>query len=279
MSPEAPKASSRKPPRACSSLRFVSYETLDSTNEEAKRLAAQGDFGPLWIRTDSQSAGRGRRGREWTSKAGNLFCSGLYPHEGNAHQLAQLSFAASLALADTLEHYVPKELISLKWPNDVLLAGKKTAGILLESGQTKIHQAHHQKWIVIGIGVNLTHHPKETDFLATHVLEHIPSAELETAEPVMTGAQAVLAILANRFDYWRHILMTSGFELIGQAWTERAHNVPGPVTVRLPDETFTGEALGLDANGALRVRLADGTIRDVHAGDVFFGRDKTQDKK
>ena len=247
-------------------MRFISYETLDSTNLEAKRLAEQGDFGPLWIRAGKQSAGRGRRGREWTSETGNLFCSGLYPHEGTAHQSAQMSFVAAIALADTLEHYVPEELITLKWPNDVLLAGKKTAGILLESGQT-----HHQKWMVIGIGVNLTHHPSGTEFPATHLLEHIRAENLRGPEPIMTGAQAILAILANRFDHWWHVLGIKGFEPIGEAWTSRAHDVPGPVTVRLPNESFSGDALGLDANGALRVSLADGTIRDVHAGDVFFG--------
>jgi len=247
-------------------LRFVSHETIDSTNAEAKRLAEQGDFGPLWIRADQQSAGRGRRGRDWTSDTGNLFCSGLYPHEGTVRQAAQTSFVAALALADTLEHYVAKDVISLKWPNDVLLAGRKTAGILLESGQT-----HHQKWIVVGIGVNLTHHPEGTEFSATHVLEHIPAEDLDNPEPIMTGPQAVLAILANRFDHWLYILTTKGFEPIGQAWTARAHNIPGPVNVRLPNESFTGQALGLDANGALRVRLGNGTIRDVHAGDVFFG--------
>ena len=250
-------------------MRFVSYATIDSTNSEAKRLAEQGDFGPLWIRADAQSEGRGRRGREWTSKTGNLFCSGLYPHDGTPQQAAQMSFVAALALADTLEAYLPKELISVKWPNDVLLAGKKTAGILLESGQT-----NHQKWIVIGIGVNLTHHPEGTEYPATHVLEHILPSDLETPEPIMTGAQAVLAILASRFDHWRHIFVTNGFEPIAEAWSVRAHNVPGPVTVRLPNESFEGDALGLDANGALRVRLAGGTIRDVHAGDVFFGSDK-----
>lgn len=252
-------------------MRFISREAVDSTNLEAKRLAEQGDFGPLWIRADKQSAGRGRRGREWTSEAGNLFCSGLYPYEGNAHQSAQMSFAAALALADTLEHYVPKDLISLKWPNDVLLAGKKTAGILLESGQTQLHVAHYQKWMVVGIGVNVTHHPEGTDFPPTHVMAHIPQEDLEGPEPIMTGPQAVLAILASRFDHWRHMLLNKGFEPIGQAWTERAHNIPGTVKVRLPDETFTGQALGLDANGALRVKLVNGTIRDIHAGDVFFG--------
>jgi len=252
-------------------LRFISLDAVDSTNLEAKRLAEQGDFGPLWIRADAQSAGRGRRGRDWTSKTGNLFCSGLYPHDGNAHQSAQMSFVAALALADTLEHYVPKELIRLKWPNDVLLAGKKTAGILLESGHTQLQITHHQKWIVVGVGVNLTHHPEGTEFPATHVMTHILDEDLQGPEPIMTGPQAVLAILANRFDHWRHTLLTKGFEPIGQAWTMRAHNVPGPVNVRLPNESFTGEALGLDANGALRVKLSNGTIRDVHAGDVFFG--------
>lgn len=247
-------------------MRFISHETLDSTNLEAKRLAEQGDFGPLWIRADRQNAGRGRRGREWTSEAGNLFCSGLYPHEGTPQQAAQMSFVAALALTDTLEQYVPKALISLKWPNDVLLAGKKTAGILLESGQI-----HYQKWMVIGIGVNLTHHPEGTEYPATHMMEHIPAKALQGSEPIMTGPDAVLAILANRFDHWNHILSTAGFEPIGEAWAARAHNVPGQVTVRLPDESFAGEALGLDANGALRVKLSNGTIRDVHAGDVFFG--------
>lgn len=252
-------------------MRFIELNRVDSTNAEAKRLAEQGDFGPLWVRADTQSAGRGRRGRTWTSESGNLFCSGLYLHEGNTHQLAQLSFAASLALADTLEHYVPRHLIGLKWPNDVLLGGRKTAGILLESGHTQLGVAHHQKWIVVGIGVNLTHHPDGTDYPATHVMAHIPQANLKGPEPLMTGAQAMLAILVNRFDHWRHILLTQGFAPIGKAWTKRSYNIPGLVTVRLPNETFTGEALGLDEKGALRVRLENGTIRDIHAGDVFFG--------
>ena len=177
-----------------------------------------------------------------------------------------MSFVAALALAETLERYVPKDLISLKWPNDVLLGGQKTSGILLESGQK-----HHQKWMVIGIGLNLTHHPEGTEFPATHMLAHISADDLSGPEPIMTGAEAVLAILSNRFDYWRHMLVSKGFEPIGQAWTARAHNLPGAVTVRLPQETFQGEALGLDTNGALRVRLENGTIRDIHAGDVFFG--------
>ncbi len=252
-------------------MRFIGLETVDSTNLEAKRLAEMSDFGPLWIRADCQSAGRGRRGRDWTSETGNLFCSGLFPLEGNTYQSAQMSFAAALAVAETLEQYVPKELIGLKWPNDVLLAGRKTAGILLESGQTQVSTSHHQKWMVVGVGINLTHHPEGTEFPATHLMAHVRKKDLIGPEPILTGAQAVLAILSSRFEHWRHILSTQGFEPIGQAWAARAVNIPGPVTVRLPNESFTGEAIGLDSNGALRVKLSNGTIRDIHAGDIFFG--------
>ena len=247
-------------------MRFISLDAVDSTNLEAKRLAEQGDFGPLWIRADAQSAGRGRRGRDWTSETGNLFCSGLYPHEGTVQQAAQLSFVAALAVADTLAHYVPNDFISLKWPNDVLLAGKKTAGILLESGQT-----HRHGWCIIGIGVNLTHHPEKTEFPATHLLDHIPADMLDRAEPIYTGPDAFLSSLSAMYSYYLTLFKEDGFEPIQRLWTARAHNIPGPVTVRLPNESFTGEALGLDANGALRVKLSNGTIRDVHAGDVFFG--------
>ena len=247
-------------------MRFISLDEVDSTNAQAKRLAEQGDFGPLWIRADKQSAGRGRRGREWTSETGNLFCSGLYPHDGTPQQAAQLSFVAALAVADTLAYYVPNDLISLKWPNDVLLNGKKTSGILLERGQT-----HHLGWCVIGIGVNLTHHPEETEFAATHLLDHIPEELLNRPEPIFTGPDAFLSSLAAMFSDYLVLFKEDGFEPIQRLWTERAHNIPGPVTVRLPNETFQGEALGLDSNGALRVKLSNGTIRDIHAGDVFFG--------
>lgn len=243
-------------------MRFISLSEVDSTNAEARRLAEQGEAGPLWVSSNLQTAGRARRGRDWISKSGNLYVSGLYPDNGIPQQAAQLSFAAALAVAETLAHYVPDELITLKWPNDVLLGGKKTSGVLLEGGNG---------YVIIGIGINLTHHPEGTEFPATYVLEHVPSEKLNDPEPIMTGPHAVLAILAQRFDHWRGILVKQGFLPLREAWMSRAHNIPGQVTVRLPNESFTGEALGLDTNGALRVRLADGTIRDIHAGDVFFG--------
>lgn len=247
-------------------MRFIEFEEIDSTNLEARRQADNGVTGPLWILAEKQTLGRGRRGREWTSVFGNLYCTGLYPHFGDARQAAQISFIAAIALAETIAVYVPKKRITLKWPNDVLIDGKKTAGILLESGSS-----HAKPWFIVGIGLNLMSHPDGTDYPATHVMDHMNPSVLNTPEPPVPTPKATLAILAERFDHWRHILVTEGFGPIREAWTEKAQGIPGDVTVRLPNETFTGMAMGLGPNGELQVRLGNGTIRDIHAGDVFFG--------
>ncbi len=243
-------------------MKFITLDEVDSTNAEAKRLAEAGQRGPLWVRANYQTAGRGRRGREWVSVSGNLYCSGLYPHNGSANDAAKMSFIAALAVAETLQTYIPEAKVNLKWPNDVLVEGKKISGILLEGGPD---------WFVVGIGVNLTSHPQDTELSATHMLDHIEPSLLSGPEPIMSGPDAVLAILASRFNFWRDMFLDNGFAPIREAWLNGAHNIPGPVTVRLSNETFSGDALGLDENGALRVRLESGTIRDVHAGDVFFG--------
>ena len=249
-------------------MKFISLTETCSTNLYARGLAEQGERGPLWVSAQQQSAGVGRRGREWVSGLGNLYASGLYPNAGTASDAALMSFAAALAVADSLEPYVARDLISLKWPNDVLLGGKKTAGILLEGGPN---------WFIVGVGINLMHHPEAAQFPATHVLEHISPEKLEGPEPVMTGPQAVLALLASRFNYWRDIYLIHGFEPLRMAWSARAHNIQGEVTVNLSGGSFSGRADGLCENGALRVVLADGTIRDVQAGDVFFGSTAPKD--
>lgn len=246
-------------------MRLISYDIVGSTNREARLLAEAGDTGPLWIRADQQTEGRGRRGRAWKSANGNLFCTGLYPHSGDIRQTALLSFVAALAVYDTIKTYNPQGRLALKWPNDVLIDGKKLSGILLESGTYK-----KTFWVAVGIGINLVSHPENTEFPATHLLEYISRNDLDVPEPIFTGADATLAVLAARFENWYQVLQTEGYEPIRLAWTERAQNLPGFVTVRLPQETFSGEALGLGENGELRVRLENGTIRDIHAGDVFF---------
>ena len=172
-----------------------------------------------------------------------------------------MSFVAALAVSECLEAYISADKIKLKWPNDVLVEGEKISGILLEG---------EEDYLIVGIGINLISHPKNTVLSATHLLDHISPSNLNGPEPIMTGPDALLAGLVARFEYWRNTFLQKGFEPISQAWLARAYNIPGPVNVRLPKEKFSGIALGLDENGALRVELENGTIRDVHAGDVFF---------
>src|SRR3984957_6921346 len=104
-------------------------EEIDSTNAEARRRAEAGARGPLWITAKRQTAGRGRRGRAWETGAGNLAATLLIHTDKPPAEAAQVSFVAALAVADLAAAFVPASLVSLKWPNDPMIAGKKTAGI------------------------------------------------------------------------------------------------------------------------------------------------------
>jgi BirA family biotin operon repressor/biotin-[acetyl-CoA-carboxylase] ligase len=234
-------------------------EEIDSTNAEARRRAETGEAGPLWITAARQTAGRGRRGRSWETGAGNLAATYLFATQRSPAEAAQVSFVAALAVADLAATYVPAPLITLKWPNDPLIAGRKTAGILVESGPGP----GGGLWVAVGIGVNLATPPQAPERPATAFAEH-----MRTPPPKPLEA---LAILAEAFDRWRGVWDLAGFPAIADAWTARAHGLGQVCTARLSNETVEGIAEGLDADGALRLRTADGTVRRITAGDVFFG--------
>src|SRR5271163_321715 len=103
-------------------------EEIDSTNAEARRRAEAGARGPLWITAERQTAGRGRRGRAWETGPGNLAATWLGVTDKPPAEAAQISFVAALAVADMTAAHVPATLVTLKWPNDVLIAGRKAAG-------------------------------------------------------------------------------------------------------------------------------------------------------
>jgi len=242
-------------------LKFTFLDSVDSTNLEALRRVDQGESVPFWILAKSQTQGRGSRGRDWVSKAGNLFCTGGYPAFKTPQETSKLSFVACLAIADTLEAYVPSDLITVKWPNDVLLAGKKVSGVLLEN---------NKNIVLVGIGINLVSHPDKTNYPATHLLAHIEPKRLDGPERIMTGPDAVLAMLAQRFTHWYEVLAKQGFAPIRQSWLSRTQNFIGSiVNVHLSQEALKGEVVDLGQNGELQLRLDNGTIRDIHTGDVF----------
>jgi BirA family biotin operon repressor/biotin-[acetyl-CoA-carboxylase] ligase len=234
-------------------------DEIDSTNAEARRRAETGEAGPLWITARVQTAGRGRRGRSWETGYGNLAATYLVRTGKPPGEAAQVSFVAALAVADLAAAYVPASLVTLKWPNDPLIAGRKAAGILVESGP---HPAGGL-WLAVGCGVNLATPPEAADRPATAFAEHIDAAPPKPAE--------ALQVLAGSFERWRSLWERAGFPPIAQAWTAKAHGLGQPCTARLPNESIAGIAEGLDPDGALRLRTTAGAIRRITAGDVFFG--------
>ena len=238
------------------------YAEIDSTNDEARRLAAEGELGPTWIMTDRQTAGRGRRGRTWTSPVGNLMCTLLLRPKCSPAKAAELSFVAGLAIheaACALMPGVPGDTINLKWPNDLLIDGKKASGILLES---ESGSGNEVDWLAIGIGLNLVQFPDDTPYPAT-------SSLAQTGE-TRTNAQAMTA-LAGSFEHWIRLWrLPDGFETIRREWLKRARGLGAAITVRLSDEIIEGVFEGLGIDGTLQLRLSNGSLRLISAGDVFF---------
>lgn len=245
-------------PRVPAGYAVAVFDEIDSTNEEARRRAVVGERGPLWIAARRQTAGRGRRGREWVSPEGNLMTTLLIAPGVAAPEAARLSFVAALAVHDLVAAYATHAVVRVKWPNDVLVDGKKVAGILLESAaQDGIDMV---PWLAVGIGVNLVHAPENTPFPATFLGAHGPA-------PTPTEALAELAqAWETRFRDWR----VSGFAAIRDAWLTVAAGVGQAVEVRLPGETLHGRFETLMPDGALSLLLPSGARRAITAGEVFF---------
>jgi BirA family biotin operon repressor/biotin-[acetyl-CoA-carboxylase] ligase len=234
------------------------FETLDSTNEEARRMAHAGETGPIWITTREQTAGRGRRGRAWISPPGNLAATLLIRPSKPAADCAQLSFAAAIAAADTFSAFAPQADIKVKWPNDVLAGGKKIAGLLLES-----ETGRQGLWLALGIGLNLAHFPPDTEFPAT-------SLAAQGVRP--PHASDALRVLAGQMAKWYDVWQMEGFTPIRDAWLARAAGLGALIRVRLADSETSGIFEGIDAHGALILREKMDHVRTIAAGDVYFGR-------
>lgn len=237
-------------------------DEIDSTNAEARRRAEAGETTAQWIVARRQSLGRGRRGREWASDTGNLFATLLVRTSKGPAEAAQVTFVTALAVADLLDAFAAPGTVTIKWPNDLMIQGQKAAGILIESGT----HASGGLWLAVGVGVNLAHAPQGTERPATSLATHLRS---DVAYPPAVDAAAT--VLAGAFAVWQARWETLGFQPILDAWTERTKGLDGPCIARLGHETVSGVADGVAPDGALRLRTADGRLRLISAGDVFFG--------
>ena len=240
-------------------IRLVRLDTVDSTNDQAKQLAAAGAEEGTLVWANEQTHGRGRGGRSWHSPPGNLYCSLILRPAKPPQETAALSFIASLSLYEALEEFLPQGTeLRLKWPNDVLINNKKTAGILSESAAVGDDNV---QWIVIGCGVNVSSHPITGLYAATNLIEE--GCQSATVEAVL---EAYLRHILEWAQQWR----AHGFAPVRDAWLRRATGLGGPVRVRLGSEEFEGLFADLDESGTLLVELSDGETRKVTAGDVFL---------
>jgi BirA family biotin operon repressor/biotin-[acetyl-CoA-carboxylase] ligase len=238
----------------------VALGSVGSTNDEAKDRARSGSPERTVVWAKRQETGRGRRGRAWTSPEGNLYTSTILRPRVTPAVAAQMSFVASLAIAETAEAFLPAmAVVRCKWPNDVLVNGRKVAGILLESEAASDGRLD---WLVLGVGVNLHHFPEGTEFAATSL------ADEGAGHP---DPAAALEVYAGRLAAWYERWQAEGFAPVRTAWLARAVNLGGPVVVRLSDRELTGTFVDLDSDGVLLLDRGDGGApARIAAGDVFF---------
>ncbi|PYM75397.1 MAG: biotin--[acetyl-CoA-carboxylase] ligase [Candidatus Rokuibacteriota bacterium] len=231
---------------------IVRLDQVDSTQTVAFALAERGATDRTVVVADQQAAGRGRRGRVWQAPARTSLLASILVRSGLPQALlATLSPTTAVATAEALRRVAPLEP-RLKWPNDVLVGGRKIAGILLESRAV----ASSEPVLVIGVGINLGQRefPPELAGRAT-------SVALETGHAV--DRETMLAALLEEFDAWRARLEGEGFGPVRERWKSLSDTIGRHVTV----DGVSGTATDLDGDGALLIDVGDG-VRRVIAGEI-----------
>ncbi len=230
---------------------------IASTNATLLERARAGERGPLWLVADTQVQGRGRNARHWVSPPGNLYASLLPSDPSPTAHIAELSFVMSLALRDAVlaaAGLSASDAIALKWPNDLMVEGCKSAGLLLEGGQ-----AGGSAFVVAGFGVNIVSHPEGTTHRATHL--RAAGYQLDRDRLFTALSDAVVQRLAqwNRGDH---------FDAIRHDWLAAAYGLGQPLRVATLEDSFEGLFEGVDPAGRLIAATPTGR-RLVSAGDVF----------
>lgn len=231
-------------------------EVLPETGSTNANLAARAAAGEAlreghWLVANRQTAGRGRQGRAWFDGTGNFMGSAWVERRAGDPAPGTLALAAGLAVHEAVTPLIPPpHRAVLKWPNDVLVGGAKLCGILLEgSGQG----------VIVGIGVNLAQAPavEGRETLALSAFGPAPDRDL--------FAVTLARCFAQELDRWR----TFGLEPLVRRWLLAGHPVGTPLLIGEPGEVpLSGTFAGLAADGALQLRLVDGTTRAIHAGEV-----------
>ncbi len=235
------------------------FDEIDSTILEARRRAERNEISPVWLIAKSQTAGRGRRGRAWTSHSGNLMATLLFSTHQPPQQIALLGFATGVAIAETIDAIAGAGTAQLKWPNDVFIDGAKVAGIMLDSGSI----ASGQTWVALAFGVNLADAPSNIDQKTVCLRDLLPP------DAPAPESLAFLASMRPTLEAWSARIVSEGFEPLRQAWLQRAYGLGQEARVVQGEQTLEGRIAGLSSRGELELDTATGR-RLIAAGDVFL---------
>ena len=235
--------------------RLIARDVVGSTNDEARDLVAAGVSQGAVVWAESQTAGRGRHGRDWTSPPGNLYCSIILRPKVEPAHLPEIAFVAALAVRDAIAPALPADIpVEFKWPNDVLAAGRKVSGILVEAEKLPDEA---RTALIVGVGVNIVSAPREASYPATCI------SALTRAPRVSRLLTSLVASLDRRVELWTR----SGFAAIRQEWMDHAYGVGGSVTA---SSGISGTFTGLDETGAIIIATKDGKQRRLVSGSVRF---------
>lgn len=235
------------------------FPVTESTNADAVRMAEEGEIEGTVILADSQTAGKGRLGRRWESPPGcNLYCSVILRPSIPPHLAPQITFLAAVALRDAVTMTTGVD-VSLKWPNDLIVNGRKAAGLLNEMSA----EADRVRHLVLGFGVNVN----QTTFPGGF---RTPPTSLAREAGRSIDRSLLAARLLDRLHWWYRTYLSEGFEPIRRTWMDASCSVGVRVSISDTDGVprLTGETVGIDEVGALLLEDAAGRIHHVAAGDV-----------
>lgn len=236
--------------------RVLLFQETASTNDLVWREAQNGSEEGLVIIAEEQTAGRGRQGRQWQSSGkSGLYASLLLRPLWPLSQITRLTIVSSLAVAEAVETLCGKK-VQIKWPNDVFMGGKKLGGILTEV------QADPEaiRFAIVGIGLNVT---QECRNFTPALSEIATSLKNETGQDYRR-ADLLVEILSTLQKLYRQ-----PFSKVSQAWSERCFSLGQTISVQTPAGRQTGQAVGLDENGALLLRKEGGRVIAITAGDIL----------
>ena len=242
-------------------FRHIHFPTIGSTNTYLIEEFSNGEPGGLWATSDVQTAGKGSRGRNWTSDVGNLYASLILENPSPISAFGQLSFVAALAARKAIQSFAEdaQATIMLKWPNDVILNNGKCGGILLEGGTLM-----SRNYVTIGMGLNCNYYPSDTVFPATSMSREGLEVEPSALFPKLANAMACKIAVWDR---------GAGFEKIRSEWLEYAYGLGEDAEVEVPTRgKLKGQFASIDEQGYMLLKMQTGNEEKISVADVFFKR-------